>query len=82
MVFKDFSKTLFEIIDMEPISVSETTKFKEELEIDSLQLVNLVIAVAEQFNIPFEVFIQNTDKIQTVGGLFEIVESVGNYGTT
>lgn len=82
MVFKDFSKTLFEIIDMEPILVSETTKFKEELEIDSLQLVNLVIAVAEQFNIPFEVFIQNTDKIQTVGGLFEIVESVGNYETT
>lgn len=82
MMFKEFSKTLFEIIDMEPISVSETTKFKDELEIDSLQLVNLVIAIAEKFNIPFEAFIQNTDKIQTVGGLYEIVESVNNYETT
>ncbi len=74
MKFNEFSKTLFELIDMEPILVLETTNFKDDLEVDSLQLVNLVIAIAEHYNIPFETFIQNTDKIQTVGGLFKIVE--------
>ena len=74
MEFSDFSKIMFEILDMEPVAVLETTVFKEELEIDSLQMVNLVIGVAEHFNIPFEIFIQNSNKILTVGGLFQVVK--------
>lgn len=74
MEFSDFSKIMFRILDMEPVPVLETTVFKEELEIDSLQMINLVIGVAEHFAIPFETFIQNTNNIQTVGGLFKVVK--------
>lgn len=74
MEFNDFSKIMFEILDMEPVPVLETTVFKEELEIDSLQMINLVIGVAEHFNIPFETFIQNTNQILSVGGLFKVVK--------
>ncbi len=62
-------------MEIESVPVLKTTIFKEELEIDSLQMVNFVIRVAEYYGIPFEAFIQNTEKIQTVGGLFEVVES-------
>jgi len=74
MKFSEFSKIMFEILDMEPVAVLETTVFKEELEIDSLQMINLVIGVAEHFNIPFETFIQNSNNILTVGGLYQVVE--------
>ncbi|MCM3390379.1 acyl carrier protein [Ureibacillus chungkukjangi] len=79
MEFSDFSKVMFEILDMEPVAVVETTVFKEELEIDSLQMINLVIGVAEYFTIPFETFIQNTNKILTVGGLFKVVKGGMNH---
>lgn len=74
MEFSDFSKIMFRILDMEPVPVSEITEFKETLEIDSLQMINLVIGVAEHFKIPFETFIQNTNKILTVGGLYKVVK--------
>lgn len=74
MEFRDFTKIMFEILDMEPVPVLETTVFKEELEIDSLQMINLVIGIAEHFTIPFETFIQNTEKILTVGGLYQVVK--------
>lgn len=73
MEFKEFSTAIFSIIDMEPVEVTKETDFKDELEVDSLQFVNLVIGAAEKFNVPFETFIQNTDKIQTVGGLYEVI---------
>jgi acyl carrier protein len=74
MQFDGFCRAMFEIIDMEPIEVTENTILKDELEIDSLQMVSLVSGVADRFNIPFENFIVNADKLQTVGGLYSIVK--------
>jgi acyl carrier protein len=74
MQFDEFCRVLFEIIDMEPKEVTESTFFKDELEIDSLQMVSLISGVADRFNIPFENFIVNAEKLQTIGGLYSIMK--------
>lgn len=74
MQFSEFVIALFRIMDIEPVVIVETTNLKEELEIDSLQMVNLITGVAEHYEIPFEKFIENLEKIETVGGLFEVVK--------
>lgn len=74
MEFNEFCRAIFQIIDMELVEVSETSSFKNDLEVDSLQMVNLVIGVAEKYEIPFERFVNDSDSIQTVGGLYEVVK--------
>jgi acyl carrier protein len=74
MEFNEFCNVIFEIIDLEPMEVRDTSSFKDELEIDSLQMVNLVIVIAEKFKVPFERFINGSDSIQTIGGLYSIVK--------
>lgn len=74
MQFSEFVSALFRIMDMEPVVIGETTNLKNELEIDSLQMVNLITGIAEHYKIPFEKFIENLEKIETVGGLFEVVK--------
>ena len=56
------------------VEVNETSSFKEDLEVDSLQMVNLVIGVAEKYDVPFERFVNGADMIQTIGGLYNIVK--------
>lgn len=74
MEFNEFCRDIFELIDMESVEVNETSSFKEDLEVDSLQMVNLVIGVAEKYDVPFERFVNGADMIQTIGGLYNIVK--------
>lgn len=74
MQFNEFCRAIFELIDMELVNVTENSSFKDDLEVDSLQMVNLVLGVAERYNIPFERFVNESNAIQTVGGLYSIVK--------
>lgn len=73
MTFNDFSKTLFDLLEQEQVEVSEDTNLRDELDVDSLQMVNLTTSLAEHYQVPFRCFIENVDKIGTVGGLYKIV---------
>lgn len=76
MKFNEFCNAMFSILEREPTLVSETTNLKDELEVDSLQMVNLVSSLADHYHIPFSLFIEKADKIGTVGGLYSIVKEV------
>ncbi|GGH83202.1 acyl carrier protein [Pullulanibacillus pueri] len=73
MEFNAITKSIFEIIDMEPIPVNKTTSLKEELDVDSLQMVNLMTRLAETFDVPFARFIEHADLIDTMGGIYQII---------
>ncbi|WP_138420405.1 phosphopantetheine-binding protein [Aquibacillus sediminis] len=74
MTFNDFCIVMFDLLEREQVEVSEVTNLKNELDVDSLQMVNLTTALADHFQVPFSLFIENADKTGTVGGLFNIVK--------
>jgi acyl carrier protein len=74
MKFEEFCVAMFSLLEQEPVPVTETTSLRDELNVDSLQMVNLITSAEEYFNVPFEHFIENVDNIGTVGGLYEVVK--------
>lgn len=74
MQFDEFCNVMFSLLDQEHIAVSETTSLKHELDVDSLQMVNLTTKMADHYQIPFSLFIENADKIDIVGGLYSIIK--------
>jgi len=78
MTFNQFCETMFNLLEREGENVSEGTSLKNDLDIDSLQMVNLASSLSDHYQTPFNLFIIHADKLHTVGGLFEIVKE----GTT
>jgi acyl carrier protein len=74
MKFEEFCAVLFSLLEQEPVSVSETTSLRDDLGVDSLQMVNLITDMADRFDVPFDHFIENVDKLDSVGGVYEIVK--------
>lgn len=73
MKFNDFCEVMFNLLERDQVLVSETTNLRDELDVDSLQMVNLVTSIADHYQIPFSIFIENADKLSTVGGVYDIV---------
>ncbi|MGH9047627.1 MAG: acyl carrier protein [Acidimicrobiales bacterium] len=62
-----------EVLSVEPDRVTETARFKEDLDADSLDLVELVMALEESFDITVEE--TELENIETIGQAFELVTS-------
>jgi acyl carrier protein len=60
-----------EVLSVEPESVTETARFKEDLEADSLDLVELVMGLEERFDI--EVPEEDLEGVTTVGHAVDMV---------
>jgi acyl carrier protein len=60
-----------EVLSVEPDQVVETAKFKEDLDADSLDLVELVMALEEEFGV--EVPEEDLEGIETVGQAYDLV---------
>ena len=60
-----------EVLSVEPTKVTETARFKEDLEADSLDLVELVMGLEERFDI--EVPEDDLDGVTTVGQAVDLV---------
>lgn len=74
MKFNAFCEVMFNLLEREPVTVSETTNLKDELDVDSLEMVNLLTSLVDHYQIPFSSFIENADKLGTVGGLYSIIK--------
>ena len=63
---------LSEYTDIDPEKITEKTDFKNDLALDSLQLINLAGAVEEEFN----VIVSDRDamNLRTVGDVIRFVE--------
>jgi acyl carrier protein len=62
-----------EVLSVEPSQVTEKARFKEDLEADSLDLVELVMALEESFDI--SVPEEDLEGVTTVGQAVDLVVS-------
>ncbi|MEX2658655.1 MAG: acyl carrier protein [Acidimicrobiales bacterium] len=69
--FETFKKCAVEVLQVTPEQVTMEAKFGDDLDADSLDLVELVMALEEAFDI--EVPEEELDGIETVGQAYELV---------
>ncbi len=69
--FAKFTENAVEVLAVEPTQVTPEASFSEDLGADSLDLVELVMALEETFNI--EVGEDELKDINTVGQAFELI---------
>ncbi|HVM54769.1 MAG TPA: acyl carrier protein [Acidimicrobiales bacterium] len=71
--FETFKRCAVEVLQVSPEQVTPDAKFGDDLDADSLDLVELVMALEEAFDI--EVPEEDLEGIETVGQAFELVKA-------
>jgi acyl carrier protein len=69
--FERFAKCAVEVLAVERDQVTPEAKFAEDLDADSLDLVEFVMALEEEFDISVEE--EELDGVETVAGAFKLV---------
>jgi acyl carrier protein len=69
--FETFKKCAVEVLQVSPEQITLDAKFGEDLDADSLDLVELVMALEEAFDV--EVPEEELDGIVTVGQAYDLV---------
>ena len=72
MTFETIRDIIVEQLSVEPSMVTEDTNLMKDLEADSLDAVEIIMAIEEQFDI--EIPDDEAEKFQTVEDLVEYVE--------
>ena len=72
MIFEKVRDIICEQFDLEPDQVTENTLLKEDLDADSLDLVDLVMSFEDEFQI--EVPEEEVRNITTVGDIVKYIE--------
>lgn len=62
-----------EQLNLDGVEITEETRFKEDLEADSLDLFELVMAFEEEYGV--EIPSEDLEKITTVGAVIDYIES-------
>jgi acyl carrier protein len=72
-LFARFTKCAVDVLSVDASKVTKDAKFGDDLDADSLDLVELVMALEEEFGV--EVPEEELEGIQTVGQAFDLVTS-------
>ncbi len=72
-MLEKIAELLSEYTDIEPEKITEKTSFKNDLALDSLQLINLAGAVEETFDV--SISDRDAMNLQTVGDVIRFVEA-------
>ncbi|MGN0419208.1 MAG: acyl carrier protein [Acetatifactor sp.] len=75
-MFDKVKELIEEKLNLEGVEITPDSKFKEDLEVDSLDLFELVMALEDEFGI--EIPTEDLEKIATVGDIIEYIESKQN----
>ena len=70
-LFDRFTKCAVELLSVDATKVTRDARFKEDLEADSLDLVEFVMALEEEFSV--EVPEKELEGITTVGQAFDLI---------
>ena len=70
-LFDRFTKCAVELLSVNAAKVTREARFKEDLEADSLDLVEFVMALEEEFSV--EVPEKELEGITTVGQAFDLI---------
>ncbi len=74
MVYEKIVSMICDQFGMEPGDLNENSNFAEDLGIDSVDVVELVVELEAEFNLP-EIPEEDLKKMQTVGDLAEYVRT-------
>lgn len=72
-VFDRVKEIIVEQLDVEEEKITMEASFREDLEADSLDVVELVMELEDEFDI--EIADEETEKIQTVGDAVTFIEN-------
>ena len=62
-----------DVLSVDPDAVVEEARFKEDLDADSLDLVELVMALEEEFDVTIDE--EELQGVTTVGGAYDLLKS-------
>ncbi len=71
--FERFQKCAVEVLSVEATQVTKEASFADDLDADSLDLVELVMALEEEFDVTVEE--SELEGIDTVGAAFDLIKS-------
>lgn len=74
-MFEKVVKIIKEQLNMENAEIGMETSFKEDLDVDSLDLFELVMALEEEYDV--EIPSEDLEKITTVGAVVEYLKDKG-----
>ncbi len=69
--FEAFQKCAVEVLSVDVSKVTKEARFAEDLDADSLDLVELVMALEEEFDVSVEE--EELEGIETVGAAYDLV---------
>ena len=71
--FERFRKCAVEVLAVQPDQVTMDAKFGDDLDADSLDLVELVMALEEEFDVSVDE--EELEGIETVGAAYDLITS-------
>ncbi len=69
--FERFKKCAVEVLSVEDAKITKEARFAEDLDADSLDLVELVMALEEEFDVAVDE--EELDGVETVGAAYDLV---------
>ncbi|MCB0994756.1 MAG: acyl carrier protein [Acidimicrobiales bacterium] len=72
-MFARFQKCAVEVLSVEADKVTKEARFAEDLDADSLDLVELVMALEEEFDVSVEE--EELEGIETIGSAYDLITS-------
>jgi acyl carrier protein len=69
--FDRFTKCAVEVLSVEASAVTKEARFAEDLDADSLDLVELVMALEEEFDVSVDE--EELEGVETVGGAYDLI---------
>lgn len=73
MIFENVVRILAEQLDAEPDKITSETRIAEDLNADSLDVVELIMAVEEEFDV--QVPDEEIENLKTVGAVVDYISS-------
>ena len=69
--FERFKKCAVEVLSVDESQVTKEARFAEDLDADSLDLVELVMALEEEFDVSVDE--EELDGVETVGAAYDLI---------
>ena len=75
MMFERVKEIIEEQLNLDGVEITEASRFKEDLQADSLDLFELVMAFEDEYGV--EIPSEDLEKITTVGSVIEYMKEKG-----
>ena len=74
-MFERVKEIIEELLNLDGVEITEASRFKEDLQADSLDLFELVMAFEDEYGV--EIPSEDLEKITTVGSVIEYMKAKG-----